>query len=73
MRVEAKDLKKTENTGTSFIRNSSFLNIKIQPLSPLRIKQSSLRNFPLINIIHQLYLIFQYFMLYCYIFFNPIN
>lgn len=50
MRVEAKDLKKTENTGTSFIRNSSFLNIKIQPLSPLRIKQSSLRNFPLINI-----------------------
>lgn len=46
MSVEAKDLKKTENTGTSFIRNSSFLNIKIQPLSPL----SSLRNFPLINI-----------------------
>lgn len=58
MSVEAKDLKKTENTGTSFIRNSSFLNIKIQPLSPLRIKQSSLRNFPLINI-HKLYLIFK--------------
>lgn len=55
MSVEAKDLKKTENTGTSFIRNSSFLNIKIQPLSPLRIKQSSLRNFPLINIYISLY------------------
>lgn len=60
MCVETKDLKKTENTGTSFIRNSSFQNMKKSTLKPFENKTHfSFRNFPLINI-HKLYLIFKF-------------
>lgn len=46
MSVDAKDLKKTENTGTSFIRNSSFQNMKKSTLEPFENKTKFFEEFP---------------------------